>query len=573
MDAPSPIKVLTPENIKIIQNKDLKDKNIFINNGHILIVRLIEENIYLIVDKKEDGKKYQLKINYDEITNKIPYFKFLNNIVDIYKNVLQLLSTNKYTIKLDNKIIKVIIKLVNIFGTEEKHELLLEQIEISDKEKINILQNKIKELENKMNEIIEEKNEYKKNIDIKLNNIIKEKNEYKNNMDVKVNSLIEEKKQMKNKIEELSKENNSLKKELEQINDKLNFILDKKDNANNKMNVYKTAIKKNIKMNRFYTVYPKEIEFKPKEKLESFDYNYDLIIYLKERKNEILIYDKKNKFIKKILKPENFKNCEKFEVFPFKSKFLNLGKSLLLTGGIANGKKSNKCYLISAIETKSNIETYEIDITSYGDLKEKRENHNIIYLPDKNWVFVCSGYLTNSCEYSDISTKNWEEIKPLNKIRFNASMAYINERYVYIFLGSSEEEKEKTIYLNDMEYFDLNNFEKGWTNINYINDKGYELSLCAVGVIPVSKNEFLICGGYDGNKYKSKTYKINCNDHENPIIEDININNAAIFIHNLFCKIGDAYFNFDLSAKLFRFDYKKMNLGVFFENQAKKNNQ
>ena len=55
--------------------------------------------------------------------------------------------------------------------------------------------------------------------------------------------------------------------------------------------------------------------------------------------------------------------------------------------------------------------------------------------------------------------KNWEEIKPLNKIRFNASMAYINERYVYIFFGCLEE-NEKTIYLNDMEYFDLSSFKK-----------------------------------------------------------------------------------------------------------------
>ena len=71
-----------------------------------------------------------------------------------------------------------------------------------------------------------------------------------------------------------------------------------------------------------------------------------------------------------------------FEVFPFKSKFVNLGKSLLLTGEILKKQKLNKCYLISVMEAKSNSLTYEINITSYGDLKEKRENHNIIFLPD-----------------------------------------------------------------------------------------------------------------------------------------------------------------------------------------------
>ena len=555
MDAPVPIKYITPENSKKIeQSIDFKDKYTFIKNGHNLIIRLIEEYIIIIVEKSEDTK-YQLKLNYEEITNKIPYFKFLNNIFDIFKNVLQLLSTNKYNIKYEDNIIKLIIKLVNIFGTEEKHELILEKIEMSDKEKIDIMKDKIKELENS------------------INILINENNEYKNEMNIKINKLIEEKSELKEKIERLTKENNSMKNEIKLINDKISILLGKKD-KDYKVNLCKTSIKKKIKINTFNGMTPKENVINKKDHLEYHEYNYDLLIYLKERKNELLIYNKKNNIIKKIIKQENFKNCQNFEVFPFKSKFVNLGKSLLLTGGIMKKQKVNKCYLISAIETKNNLLTYEINITASGDLKEKRENHNIIYLPDKNYVFVCSGYLTKSCEYTNLSKGTWEEIKPLNKNRFNASMAYINERYIYIFYGSDYEvENDKTLYLNDMEYFDLNNFEKGWTMINYINEKAYDLSLCAIGVIPVSKNEFLICGGCVENKYKTKTYKINCKDYENPIIEDVNINLNAIFIHNLFCKIGDAYFNFDFSSKLYKFDYQNMSLGVFSETQVKKNNQ
>ena len=552
MDAPQPINHETPNNIELMQEKDLKEKYVFINDGYELNIKLLEEYIFLFVDKKEEGKKYQLKLNYEELTNKIPYFKFLNNIFDIFKNVLQLLSTGKYNIVLENNTIKVFIKLVNIFGTEEKHELILEEIEISDKERIDLMKYKINKLEKKINELSEDKNEYKKE------------------MNSKINQLTEERKEMKIKIEELSEENISIKNELKKLNEKIDIILDK----DNKINSYKKEIKKKIQINKLYSLTPKENLKKEKQNFESIKNDYDLIIYLKETKNEILIYDKKNNVTKKTLKPENFKNCQKFEVFPFKSKFINLGNSLLLTGGIMKKQRVNKFYLISAIETKSDLETYKIIINSYGDLNEKRESHNIIYLPDKKYIFVCSGYSTKSCEYSDISKGIWEEIKPLNKIRFNASMAYINERYIYVLNGSSTvEENEKTIYLDDIEFFDINNFEKGWTTINYINEKGYDLQLCAIGVIPVSKNEFLICGGYDGNQYKSKTYKIICNDHEKPIIEDININNNAIFIHNLFCKIGDAYFNFDFSGKLYRFDYQKMYLGVFSEKQIKKNNQ
>ena len=539
MDAPDPIKYSTPD-IEIIDENQLKEKYIFKNNNYFLNVKLLDEYLYLIVDKKDDDRNYQLKLNYEEITNKIPYFKFLTNINDIFKNILQLFKSDKYNIKLENKIIKVIIKIMNIFGFEENIELILDEIETSVNAKINKLKNRIKELESKIVDTIEEKNQYKKDTDLKIK------------------KLIEEKKEMKIIIEKLKKENISIKNELKAINDKLNIILENKKNEEIKnRNENKNEIKSEIK-NKIPKVITPEKNNDSINKKKFFEYTYDLLIYPKERTNEIFIYDKKNNFIKKTLKVAKFKSSLKFINFPFKTKFVNLGISLLLTGGSLN----NKCFLISALETKNNIENYDIIITSYGNLKEKRESHSIIYLPDKNFVFVCSGYLTKSCEYTDISKGNWEEIQSLNNVRINASMAYINERYIYILGGTSFEE-EKEIYLNNIEYFDINNFENGWKSLNFINDKDYNLSFCAFAVIPVDLNEFLICGGIHEKEYKTKTYKVNCNDYEHPIIEDINIHNNAVFIHNLFCKIGDAYFNFDFSAKLYKFDYKNLSLGVF----------
>ena len=573
MDAPKPI---TPENIELINDDQIKDKFFLNKNGSILKIKLIDEYIYFIVDKQNEEKKFQLKLNYEEITNKIPYFKISNKLSDIFKNIVQLFNKDKFIMEfVDNKI-KLIIKLMNIFGTEEQHEFLLYQIELNDKEKIELLKNKIKELENKIVEINEDKKEFKKDVEIKINKLIEEKEEYKNEMDKKINKLNEEKKEMNIKIDELSKENITIKNELKKIYQKLNSIgidkLNYKENKNIRINEKKTELKINHK--RINSDKLNYININ--DNLDYSEYSYDYLIYLKERTSEILIYDKQNKFIKKTLKNEDFKCQEKFEVFPFKSKFVNLGKSLLLTGGIIKEEKLNKCYLISVIEVKLNnkLRKNEINITSYGDLKEKREEHSILYLPNKNFVFVCSGFLTKTCEYTNISKGTWEEIKPLNKIRINASMAYVNGKYIYIFCGSSlEGENENSYYLNDLEYFDVDNFEKGWTPINFINEKGYNLSWCALSVIPVSKNSFLICGGHDGKVYKAKTYKIICNDHEHPSIEEININNNATYIHNMFCKIGEAYFNFDFSSRLYKFDYKNLNLGIFNEKQILKNNK
>ena len=162
MDAPGPIKYSTPESDEIINENQLKDKYIFKKNEYNLNIKLIDEYLYLIVDKKDDDRNYQLKLNYEEIINKIPYFKFLTNINDIFKNILQLFNNDKYDIKLENKKLKVIIKIMNIFGVEENIELILDEIEINVNDKINMLKNRIKELESKIVETIEEKKSIKK---------------------------------------------------------------------------------------------------------------------------------------------------------------------------------------------------------------------------------------------------------------------------------------------------------------------------------------------------------------------------------------------------------------------------
>ena len=155
-------------------------------------------------------------------------------------------------------------------------------------------------------------------------------------------------------------------------------------------------------------------------------------------------------------------------------------------------------------------------------------------------------------------------ISPLQKARGNAAMAYINERYIYI-LGGFELSKEniKGTYLNDIEYFDITNFEKGWTTINYVNNKDYNMSLTALGVIPIYKNCFLICGGYDGEDYKNNVYKINCINHEYPLIEEtVPLDNKNIFIHNLFCKNKNFYYNYSFYGEIISFDWQNWKFKV-----------
>lgn len=528
-DAPGPINSQTPGYDKIIQDDENRNIRLFYKNKMHFKIVLTNEFISFIINNSE----FELNLNYKEITDKIPNFKSINDIKTIFNVILEIFNKDKFDLVKKNDKIMLIITVMDVLGNEEKHEIILPRNENSE---INELKTKVNELENKILKMDEDISVFNEEMNLKFNKINEEKNE------------------MSLKIEKLKQENKSIKDELKAVNEKLNKSVNDKANHDNK-----NILNKNI--------FNYSLEFSK--------YNYDLLIYPVEKKNEILIYDKKNSFYKKVLKPENFKCKKKFKSFPFRSKFVNLGKSLLLTGGNENENKLNKCYLITAFGSKpeNKIEKYEININSYGNLKEKRERHSIIYLPSKNYVFICSGFSTKTCEYTDLSKGVWEEIKPLNNERVDASMAFINERYIYIFCGSLlENENAQSDYLNDMEYFDINNFDKGWTNVKFMNDKKYNLSFGAIGVLPVDKNIFLILGGCCGIKYNNRTYKVDCKDYEHPTIEDININinKSSIFKHNLFCKIGEFYFNFNFKEQIFRFDYKNSNIGIFDQNQIQK---
>ena len=161
----------------------------------------------------------------------------------------------------------------------------------------------------------------------------------------------------------------------------------------------------------------------------------------------------------------------------------------------------------------------------------------------------------------------------MNRPRGNASMAYVNDRFIYIIGGFElrNEDVPKGYYLDDIEYFDVNNFANGWKIINFLNPNRYNLGLTALGIVPISKSMFLIWGGYDRREYKNTVYKVNCNNYLNPIVEQtLEINNPTIFTHNMFCKIRKSYFNFDYQGQMYGFDYENWRFGMLNMNLGPK---
>ena len=295
------------------------------------------------------------------------------------------------------------------------------------------------------------------------------------------------------------------------------------------------------------------------------DEEYEFFMFLKLKSNVLLIYDPISGF--KIIKvsKNNFQNpSESFINFPDNSKYVNLGSSVLLTGGYINRQLTNSCFLMIVGKIKDSND-YELSIMPYGRMIQARERHNIIYLPDKKTVLVCSGFFNKGSEYSEINMSEWKNAGEMNEVRGNATISYINNRYVYVIGGYKILEDKNGYYHGDCEYLDFNNLNYGWRQINFAN---MSIQLSAMGVIPVSNNHFLLCGGYDGQQYKREVYKVDCSNPNNVSIDKMNIllPGSYIFLHNTFIKIGEYYYNIELNGSAINFSLDRFDFGCIKAN-------
>ena len=189
MNAPMP---LTPEtgDEKIIDLSQLKEKKEFKYKEYTFTIGLLLENIIILCKSSKNKCFYQLKESYEELINKISFFRAFTNIYDILNIIKKLFISDKYEIKQENdEVLIILIKLVDLLGEEKTHELFLSKVEIDKNMKINMMDDKIKNLEIKIEELIKEKNEMKKTIDnLSKENLVikKELEDFKN----KFNSFI-----------------------------------------------------------------------------------------------------------------------------------------------------------------------------------------------------------------------------------------------------------------------------------------------------------------------------------------------------------------------------------------------
>jgi hypothetical protein len=173
-------------------------------------------------------------------------------------------------------------------------------------------------------------------------------------------------------------------------------------------------------------------------------FSYEYYIAIKNKSNDLIIFEPGKGFTQIKIGPSNFQDKnDTFETIPDSSRHVNLGSSILLTGGVdSKRQRLNNAYLFTIGPSNYENEKYEVNILPYGKMTEGRERHNIIFLHDKNLVFICSGFFSESSEFTNINESIWKSSGKMNEIRSNSTLAYVNKRFI-ISIGGYKPSKDK----------------------------------------------------------------------------------------------------------------------------------
>lgn len=289
-----------------------------------------------------------------------------------------------------------------------------------------------------------------------------------------------------------------------------------------------------------------------------YPYKGIYIIHLKipdgKSKSEILVY---NPFARTST-PAELKSKPKginglSEHFPYRNcKYTNIGdNTIIITGGYLEATMSNKVFKLKIYNDLS------AELTVLKSLKIARQSHNIIYLPEMNYIVVCGGQNCKASEFLNLSnpSNQWEDLPNLNKPRANATLFYLNN-YLYC-IGGYNHLTEK--YQSGYEMLNMNDLSKGWKEI--VND---ELGMSTMGVVILNSNQVILVGGFKGGKKYLNDGVILTIDEKTREISNIEkkinvLSKGGIFYcSQQFMQCDDSLLNIDFKGNVFVFNKDKL---------------
>ena len=181
------------------------------------------------------------------------------------------------------------------------------------------------------------------------------------------------------------------------------------------------------------------------------------------------------------VKPQ-FSSRIPFGKFPYNARSCHIMQSnqLIITGGIDNEKMA--CF-------------YDADTNNVIDLPDmnyERQRHTMISIGD-NKVFIIGGAGSNRVTLLDVEFECYEEYPSMKYSRKDASAAYVNERYLYVFMGISDELRGTA---DNFEKLDIKEDGGQWKLLPINNFCGYKMPRTYCGLAYIKEeNCFYFFGG------------------------------------------------------------------------------
>ena len=147
---------------------------------------------------------------------------------------------------------------------------------------------------------------------------------------------------------------------------------------------------------------------------------------------------------------------------------------------LVNSKQNNQLYYYSSKKNTFSPLFQFTEDHSYGCLFLDNLSKNIIAIGGKNSKLV---------EKFSFEEGTMEQLPPLSTHRSKMTCCQVGEK-IYCFLGLSEERPNESI----IEFLDLNNLSKGWTEVEYENQTSFNI-LTGMSCVNLNDNELFIIGG------------------------------------------------------------------------------
>ena len=147
---------------------------------------------------------------------------------------------------------------------------------------------------------------------------------------------------------------------------------------------------------------------------------------------------------------------------------------------LVNSKQNNQLYYYSSKKNTFSALFQFTEDHSYGCLFLDNLSKNIIAIGGKN------SKLVEKFSFEDGTMK---QLPPLSTHRSKMTCCQVGEK-IYCFLGLSEERPNESI----VEFLDLNNLSKGWTEVKYENQTSFDV-LTGMSCVNLNDSELFIIGG------------------------------------------------------------------------------